>query len=175
VGVVARFLKASLSDPNGRVRAAVVNALSRIRPREGEEGMEKVLADPDSFVRQRSAIALFRMGSRTVRQRIRSIGEEPKELRPVWAACGMVLGDLAPSDLQAYPDSAPFLRELFPLDEAETATRESPDPKRRMTAFRVLRVLSREAALRAAKVLVNDPDVEVRGGAMSVLRSPDPA
>ena len=174
-GIVARFLKASLSDPNGRVRAAVVNALSRIRTPEFEEVMEKVLADPDSFVAQRSAIALFRMGSKTVRQRTRSIGEEPKELRPVWAACGLVLGDLAPSDLQAYPDSAPFLRELFPLDEAETATRESPDPKRRMTAFRVLQVLSREAALRAAKVLVNDPDVEVRGEAMSVLRSPDPA
>src|SRR4030067_2658232 len=113
--------------------------------------MEKVAAAPDSFVRQRSAIALFRMGSKTVRQRIRSIGEEPKELRPVWAACGLVLGDLAPSDLQAYPDSAPLLRELFPLDEAETATRESPDPKRGRAGFRVLQVLSRGAAVCAAK------------------------
>ena len=171
---VARFLRLSLSDPNGRVRAAAVNALSRMRTSEWEEEMEKMLADPDSFVRRRSAIALFRMGSKTVRRRIRSIDEGPEELRPVWAAAGLLLGELAPSDLATVPDSADFLAELFPLEEADKAIRESPDPKRRMTAFRVLQVLSREAGVHAANVLVNDPDVDVRREAMAVLRKADP-
>jgi len=172
--IVARFLQASLSDPNGRVRAAAVNAFSGGRTPEWEDEMEKMLADPDSFVRQRSAIALFRMGSKKVRQRIRSIGDEPRELRPVWAAVGLLLGDLAPSDLLEVPASADFLRELYPLEEADTAIRESPDPKRRLTAFRVLQVLSQEEAGRAASVLVNDPDAKVRGEASSVLRKRDP-
>jgi len=171
---VARFLRLSLTDPNARVRAAAVNAFSRMRTPEWEGEMKKMLADPDSFVRQRSAIALFRMGSKTVRRRIRSIGEEDEELRPVWTAVGLLLGDLAPSDLAAVPASAIFLGELFPLDEAGKAIRESPDPKRRMTAIRVLQVLSREAAVRAANILVNDPDVDVRAEAMAVLRKPDP-
>ncbi len=171
---VARFLRLSLSDPNGRVRAAAVNALSRMRTSEWEEEMEKMLADPDSFVRRRSAIALFRMGSKTVRRRIRSIDEGPEELRPVWAAAGLLLGELAPSDLATVPDSADFLAELFPLEEADKAIRESPDPKRRMTAFRVLQVLSREAGVHAANVLVNDPDVDVRREATAVLRKADP-
>ena len=174
MGTVARFLKPSLSDPNGRVRAAAVNALSRMRTPEWEEAMEKMLPDPDSFVRQRAAIALFQMASKTVRQRISSIGVEPEELRPVWAAAGIVLGELAPSDISTIPASADFLRELFPLEEAETAVRESPDPKRRVTAFRVLQVLSEDAAERAARILANDPDVHVRREAMSVLRKPDP-
>ena len=175
MGTVARFLKTSLSDPNGRVRAAAVNALSRMRTPEWEEAMEKMLPDPDSFVRQRAAIALFRMAAKTVRQRISSIGEEPEELRPVWAAAGIVLGELTPSDVSTVPDSAGFVRELFPLEEAEMAVRESPDPKRRVTAFRVLQVLSEDAAGRAAKILANDPDVHVRREAMSVLQKPDPA
>jgi HEAT repeat protein len=175
MGSVARFLKTSLSDPNGRVRAAAINALSRMRTPEWEEAMEKMLPDPDTFVRQRAAIALFQMASKKVRQRIRSFGEEPEELRPVWAAAGIVLGELAPSDISAVPASAGFLRELFPLEEAETAVRESPDPKRRVTAFRVLQVLSEDAAGRAAKILANDPDAHVRREAMSVLRKPDPA
>lgn len=175
MGTVARFLKASLSDPNGRVRAAAVNALSRMRTPEWEDAMERMLPDPDSFVRQRAAIALFRMAPRTVRQRIRSIGEEPEELRPVWAAAGIVLGELAPSDISTLPASAGFLLELFPLEEAETAVRESPDPKRRLTAFRVLQILSEDAAVRAAKILASDPDVTVRREAMSVFRKPDQA
>jgi HEAT repeat protein len=173
IGTVTRFLKNSLSDPNGRVRAAAVNALSRMRTPEGEETMEKMLTDPDSFVRQRAAVALFRMESKMVRQRIGSIGKEPEELRPVWAAAGIVLGELSPQDLIAVPASADFLREFFPLEEAETAVRESPDPKRRVTAFRVLRVLSEDAAGRAAKILANDPDAIARREAMTVLRKPD--
>jgi HEAT repeat protein len=175
MGIVSRFLRASLSDPNGRVRAAAVNALSRLRAPEWEKVMEKMLADPDSFVRQRAAVALFRMGTRTARLRIQSIDDEPEELRPVWAASGLLLGDLAPSDVLAYPVSASFLRELFPLEEAESAVRESPDPKRRITAFRVLQVLSRDSAERAARVLAKDPDVHVRSEAASVLQTRDPA
>ncbi len=175
MGTVSRFLRASLSDPNGRVRAAAVNALSRLRAPEWEKVMENMLADPDSFVRQRAAVALFRMGTRTARLRIQSIADEPEELRPVWAACGLLLGDLAPPDVLAYPATANFLRELFPPEEAESAVRESPDPKRRTTAFRVLQVLSRDSAERAARVLANDPDVHVRNEAKSVLRTRDPS
>lgn len=174
MGTVARFLRLSLSDPNGRVRAAAVNAFSRMRTPEGEEVMERMLADPDSFVRQRSAIALFRMGSEAVRRRIRSIGEEAEELRSVWAAAGLLLGDLAPPDLAAVPGSANILAEMFPLEEADKAIRESLDPKRRMTAFRVLQVLYPEAAVLAAIVLVNDPDADIRGEATDVLRKPGP-
>lgn len=173
IGIVARFLNTSLSDPNGRVRAAAVNALSRRQTPEGEEAMENMLADPDSFVRQRAAVALFRMESKTVRERIRSIGGEPEELRPVWAAAGVILGELSPQDLSGTPGATNFLQELFPLEEAEKAVRESPDPKRRRTAFRVLQVLSGEAAGRAARVLANDPDVTVRREATLVLRDPD--
>jgi hypothetical protein len=64
---------------------------------------------------------------------------------------------------------------LFPPEEAESAVRESPDPKRRTTAFRVLQVLSRDSAERAARVLANDPDVHVRNEAKSVLRTRDPS
>jgi len=173
MGIVARFLKASLSDPNGRVRAAAVNALSRMRASEWEEAMENMVSDPDSFVRQRAAIALFRMGSKTVRRRIRSMDNEPDDLLSVWAACGLLLEDLAPSDVLTYPAAKGFLQELFPLEEAETAVRESPDPKRRMMAFRVLQVLSGDAAARVATVLANDPDAQVRKEAESVLRKPE--
>lgn len=173
MGIVARFLKASLSDPNGRVRAAAVNALSRMRASEWEEAMENMVSDPDSFVRQRAAIALFRMGSNTVRRRIRSMDNEPDDLLSVWAACGLLLEDLAPSDVLAYPAAKGFLQELFPLEEAETAVRESPDPRRRMMAFRVLQVLSGDAAARVATVLANDPDTQVRREAESVLRKPE--
>lgn len=174
MGIVARFLKTSLSDPNGRVRAAAVNALSRMRAPEWEEVMENMVSDPDSFVRQRAAIALFRMESKTVSRRVRSIDKEPDDLRPVWAACGLLLGDLAPGDVLPYPASKGFLQELFPLEEAESAVRESPDPTRRMTAFQVLQVLSGDAAARVATVLAhNDPDAQVRREAESFFQKPD--
>jgi HEAT repeat protein len=175
IGIVGRFLRGSLSDPNGRVRAAAVNALSRMQTPEWEREVERMLADPDSYVRQRAGIALFRMGSKSVRQRIGSLGEEPEELRPVWAAVGLILGEFAPSDVLAYHASAGFLQELFPLEEADAAVRESPDPKRRMTAFRVLQVLSPAGAERAAKELADDPDVDLRREAASVFRNPDSA
>ncbi len=171
MGIVARHLKDSLADPNGRVRAAAVNALSRARTREWENVIETMLADPDSFVRQRAAIALFRMGAKTVRRRIRSIGKEPEELRPVWAAIGVVAGELAPSDLTGYPAAAEFLQELFPNEDAVAAIRDARDPQRRLIAFRVLRVQSEEAAERAARVLVEDPDAVIRKEASSALAS----
>lgn len=174
IGIVGRFLRRSLSDPNGRVRAAAVNALSRTRTPEWEGEMERMLSDPDSYVRKRAAIALFRMGSKAVRHRIRSLGEEPEELRPVWAAVGLILGELSPSEALAFPASADFLQELFPLEEAEVAVRESSDPERRRTAFRILQVLSPTAAERAAMELSDDPDANLRGEAASVLRDPDP-
>lgn len=133
--------------------------------------MEKMLMDPDSFVRRRAAVALFRMGGETVRQRIRAIAEEPEDLRPVWAAAGLISGDLTPSDVLAYPASADFLHELYPLEEANSAIQESPDPKRRLTAFRILQVLSPDAAVDAARVLEKDPDDNTRREAMTVLRN----
>lgn len=174
IGIVGRFLRGSLSDPNGRVRAAAVNALSGMQTPEWEREMERMLADPDSFVRQRAGIALFRMGSKAVRQRIWLLGEEPEELRPVWVAIGLILGKFTPPEVRAYPASAGFLTELFPLEEADAAVRESPDPKRRMTAFRVLQVLSPAAAERAARELADDPDVDLRREAASVFRNPGP-
>ena len=175
IGIVGRFLRGSLSDPNGRVRAAAVNALSRMQKPDWEREVERMLADPDSYVLQRAGIALFRMGSTAVRQRILLLGEEPEELRPVWAAVGLILGEIAPPEVLAYPASAGFLQELFPLEEADAAVRESPEPKRRMTAFRVLQVLSPTAAERAARGLADDPDVDLRREAASVSRNPDPA
>jgi HEAT repeat protein len=172
--IVGRFLSGSLSDPNGRVRAAAVNALSRMQTPEWEREMERMLADPDSYVRQRAAIALFRMGSKAVHQRIGSLGEEPEELRPVWAAVGLILGKFAPPEVLAYPASAGFLQELFPLEDADAAVRESPDTEHRRTAFRVLQVLSATAAERAARELADDPDVELRREAASVFRNPGP-
>lgn len=161
-------------DPNGRVRAAAVNAFSRTQTPEWEGEIERMLSDPDSFVRKRAAIALFRMGSKAVRRRIRSLGEELEELRPVWAAVGLILGEFDPSEALAYPASADFLQELFPLGEAEIAVRESSDPERRRRAFRVLRVLSPEVAARAAMELSDDPDAGLRKEASSLLRDPDP-
>lgn len=172
--IVSRYLKDSLSDPDGRVRAATVNALSRARTPELEGVTEKMLADPDSFVRQRAAIALYRMGSKTVRQRILSIGKEPEELQPVWAAVGLVAGDVIPSDLSEHPAAVGFVQELFSLVEADAAIREARDPQRRLIAFRILQVLSEEAAERAAKMLANDPDADVRQEAVSLLQNPDP-
>jgi HEAT repeat protein len=174
LGIVARFLRASLSDPNGRVRAAAVNALSRLRSQEWEGVMERMLMDPDSFVRRRAAVALYRMEGKTVRERIRAIAEEPEDLRPVWAAAGLIYGDLTPSSVSAYPDSANFLHELYPLEEANSAIRESLDPKCRLTAFRIQQVLSPDAAMEAARVLEKDPDDNIRKEAMAVLRDRGP-
>ena len=166
IGIVSRHLGKALSDPNGRVRAAAVNALSRIRLPEGEDRMSSMLSDPDVYVRQRAAMALLRMGARTARDRIRNLAEEPEELRPVWAAGGVVDGTVPPEETTRYPGAGAFLRELFPEEEAVTACRESVDPDRRRTAFRVLRGISSKAVSGVAKLLADDPDPDLRKEAM---------
>jgi HEAT repeat protein len=162
LGIVAKHLRDSLSDPNPRVRAAVVNALSRARRPEYEVAMEKALSDPDAFVRQRAAVALLRMGAGCAVRRVRALSDEPKELQPIWAAGGVLLGVCSPSEIREHFGAKEFLSELLPLEEAEVAIRESPDPQRRLTAFRVLQVLSRERAGRVKGLLGGDPDPEVR-------------
>jgi HEAT repeat protein len=169
IGIVSRHLGKALSDPNGRVRAAAVNALSRIRLPEGEERMSSMLSDPDVYVRQRAAMALLRMGAGTARDRVRGLAGEPEELRPVWVAGGVVAGSVPPEEALRCPGSAAFLRELFPEEEAVTACRESMDPDRRRSAFRVLLGLSSEAVPRVARMLANDPDPALRKEALAIL------
>jgi HEAT repeat protein len=170
VGIVARHLRKSLADPNPRVRAAAVNALSSLRPEEGEEMMSGMLSDPDSFVRQRAAVALIRMGAPSVPARIRGMANEPPELRPVWMSAGVIRGDVSPEEAAMEQDAVRFLRELLPEPEAFTVACESPEPAHRKTAFRVLQVLSRELADRAAESLSADPDPGLRDEAMAWLR-----
>ena len=178
VGALAKFsvdtfsghLKKSLSDPNPRVRAAAVNALSSLPAEEGEEVMSGMLSDPDSFVRQRAAVALIQMGAPSVPARIRGMADEPPELRPVWMSAGVIRGDVSPEEAALEPDAVRFLRELLPEPDAVAATRESPDPVHRKTAFRVLQLLSRELADRAAESLSADPDPGIRDEATAWLR-----
>lgn len=169
-GIVARHLRRALSDPNGRVRAAAVNALSRMRHPEWEETISGMLYDPDPFVRQRAAVALLRMGSRAAAGRVRSIASEPSELSPVWIAGGIMLGILPAGEAQRHPDTARFLRELLPEEEARAACRESLEPDRRRSAFHALRAMGAEAAAReAAESLAADPDPGVRRDALEYL------
>ena len=171
MGIVAKHLKRALSDPNGRVRAAAVNALSRIRLPDWEDTMSSMLLDPDVYVRQRAAVALIRMESGVVRAHARGVAGEPEELRPVWLAGGVLTGTTGPEVACLHPETATFLRELFPEEEAVTACLESMDPGRRRTAFHVLRVLSGKAAYGVARALASDPDPDLRKEAIEVLEA----
>jgi hypothetical protein len=178
VGALAKYpvdafsghLKKSLSDPNPRVRAAAVNALSSLQAEEGESVLSGMLSDPDSFVRQRAAVGLIHMGAPSVPARIRGMADEPAELRPVWMSAGVIRGDVSPEEAAMDQNAVRFLRELLPEPEAFTVACESPDPAHRKTAFRVLQVLSRELADRAADSLSADPDTGIRGEATAWLR-----
>lgn len=167
---VAGPLRKSLSDPNPRVRAAAVNALFSLRAEEGEAVMSGMLSDPDSFVRQRAAMALIRMGAPSVSARIRGMADEPQELRPVWMSAAVLRGEVTPEEAAMDPAAVRFLRELLPESDAITASRESPDPAHRKTAFRVLQVLSRELADRAAESLSADPAPDLRDEAKAWLQ-----
>jgi hypothetical protein len=114
-------------------------------------------------------MALLRMGARTAHDRIRVLAEEPEELRPVWVAGGVVDGTVPPEETSRYPGTGAFLRELFPEEEAVMACRESTDPDRRRTAFRVLRGLSSKAVPGVAEMLANDPDPDLRKEALKHL------
>ena len=170
MGVVTRSLQKTLEDPNERVRAAAVNALGGIRSPEREATLERMLTDPDAFVRRRAAFCLLKMKSRIASSRVRSFRKEPAELQPVWVA-GAVLEGICPAfEAARYPGAVDSLKELFPEAEAEAALRVALEPARRLTAFRVLCAVSREKAIRAARILVQDPAPDIRAEAESVLR-----
>jgi len=174
VGLIAKHLRKSLADPNARVRAAAVNALSPVQTVENESEIAGMLSDPDAYVRQRAAVALLRMGSATATARIRETAEEPPELRPIWLAGGVLLGEILPREAAANPDTARFLGELIPESEAAAIVGESADPAQRKRAFRALQVLSTEQARRAAESLSSDPDPALREEARGWLERREP-
>ncbi|MBP2686094.1 MAG: hypothetical protein H6Q81_999, partial [Deltaproteobacteria bacterium] len=174
VGLIAKHLRKSLADPNPRVRAAAVNALSPVQTVENESEIAGMLSDPDAYVRQRAAMALLRMGSATATARIRETAEEPPELRPIWLAGGVLQGEILPREAAANPDTARFLGELIPEREAAAIVGESADPAQRKRAFRALQVLSTERARRAAESLSSDPDPALREEARDWLERREP-
>jgi HEAT repeat protein len=174
VGLIAKHLRKSLADPNARVRAAAVNALSPVQTVENESEIAGMLSDPDAYVRQRAAVALLRMGSAAATARILETAEELPELRPIWLAGGVLLGEILPREAAANPDTARFLGELIPESEAAAIVGESADPAQRKRAFRALQVLSTEQARRAAESLSSDPDPALREEARGWLERREP-
>ena len=82
-------LLTAAEDPNGRVRAAVVNALGRApaistRPREDRDDaevriitkLERCTRDPDPFVRNRALVSLACVARTSIESRIEELGRE---------------------------------------------------------------------------------------------------
>ena len=79
-----------------------------------------------------------------------------------------------PREAAANPDTARFLGELIPGQEAAAIVGESADPAQRKRAFRALQVLSTEQARRGAESLSSDPDLALREEARDWLERRDP-
>ncbi len=170
IGALGKFKRKNLRghigkliyDPNERVRAAAVNAISGAGGDRAFEICKNAMEDVDEFVRRRGAIGLAKINRKKsidfLQESSSKFPEVNSYLKGILLATGISYEDSVRNDTVAKS----IVKEFCPEEEMLKDFKLSPDKDKRLHAFRVVALINGDNFRNLISLALKDPSPEIR-------------
>ncbi len=160
---LSKIIEASIYDPNERVRAAAINAITSTPTETTTETLLNALDDLDDFVRLRAIIGLAKIDLNRAITALESKSQHQLEYLALLNAVLFYSGDAYNESVKSDPKALFIISELCDKEDMLNTLKSSTDNKKRYHAFKILSLFESDENYKTVyELAIKDPDTKIR-------------